>query len=177
MSIVERPSKRRGIRYKVQIKVAGFRYFCATFASREAAEQWEAETFAALQRERDRVRIPAVRRVLPPSPLEARQRKQSANAYVLPLSNLRALRREVPLSSGVYILFSGNDPVYVGCTTHGLARIHQHRRDKAFDTYVFIGVPPERLEDVEALYIRKLKPSLNKTRGVGDLIRKRGRRR
>ena len=61
---------------------------------------------------------------------------------------------------GVYFLCQDKDIVYVGQTGNLGSRLAQHLQDKIFDKVYFI--PTENCGQVEANYIRKLKPMYNK---------------
>jgi hypothetical protein len=61
---------------------------------------------------------------------------------------------------GVYFLCQDKDIVYVGQTGNLGSRLAQHLQDKVFDNVYFI--PTENCGQVEADYIRKLKPKYNK---------------
>ena len=63
--------------------------------------------------------------------------------------------------SKVYFLIKNKIVVYVGQTKRFASRISQHS-DKDFDNVSFICVPENYLSDVEAHYIVKLNPELNK---------------
>jgi hypothetical protein len=69
---------------------------------------------------------------------------------------------EVPAGypPGVYFLCQDKDIVYVGQTGNLGSRLAQHLQDKIFDKVYFI--PTENCGQVEANYIRKLKPLYNK---------------
>jgi len=66
-------------------------------------------------------------------------------------------------SSGVYFLIKNGSIVYVGQSTDVHARIATHRRDKEFDRVTIIWCPPDSLLKVEAKYIAKFRPVLNRS--------------
>lgn len=66
--------------------------------------------------------------------------------------------------AGVYILFNGDDVMYVGQSMNCFNRVGQHKRNKLFrfDGWVVItGLPSLFLEDIEAYYINLLHPVAN----------------
>jgi hypothetical protein len=67
-------------------------------------------------------------------------------------------------ATGVYILYYGPHPMYVGQSINVFTRIKDHRGDKAFDAVFFFPCPVEDLNKKEAFFIRKLRPLYN--RGV-----------
>lgn len=64
---------------------------------------------------------------------------------------------------GIYFLIAGGKIIYVGQSVdcHTRMRHHEHG-GLTFDSYFFIEVEPSLLDDVEAAYIAKLNPELNK---------------
>lgn len=82
----------------------------------------------------------------------------------IPLSELRSAKFELDEFCGVYFLWRGNEVVYVGQSRNWLGRINNHRldRDKDFDSFSVVRVPPENLYRVEQLYITFLSPEYNK---------------
>ena len=85
-------------------------------------------------------------------------------------ANIKALRDQGPVS-GVYVLFDGSMPVYIGRGTL-YRRIRRHRQSKRrkhfWDHFSWFAIPDRRFEaDVEALLLRMLPfylRSLNKQR-------------
>ena len=84
------------------------------------------------------------------------------------LRNLRQLTTK-ELVPGIYFLCKSDEVVYVGQSVNPLARIGQHIRDKDFDRAYFIPCPASALDEVEAGFIRKLKPRLNGRGAAGTL--------
>ena len=81
------------------------------------------------------------------------------------IRNLRAIPiHEYP--PGVYFLVGkhGRKPdvvLYVGQSINPLARVGQHRKDRAFERAYYIPVPSWMLDGVEGALIRALNPPLN----------------
>jgi hypothetical protein len=78
---------------------------------------------------------------------------------------------QLPSGDGIYFLFLHDQLVYIGQTTQGMSRIHQHFKDpeKEFDSFYFIPIDlryvpdgKEFLDEVEMSYIVKYKPKYNK---------------
>lgn len=61
----------------------------------------------------------------------------------------------------VYFLLKGDEVVYVGQTTNGIARPLSHR-DKDFDEIKILYCTPNRLDFMEDAFIQKYKPVYNK---------------
>jgi hypothetical protein len=64
--------------------------------------------------------------------------------------------------SVIYFLIKDNTIVYVGQSITGTNRIVNHKKDKDFDSYSFIPIPKELLNETEQSYIRTFMPSYNK---------------
>lgn len=75
----------------------------------------------------------------------------------------RAAECRTPLlkSAGVYLLWSGEEVVYVGRTATFHTRLAFHILCKEFDSYSFIAVPAALVAETEARLIRHLRPALN----------------
>jgi hypothetical protein len=66
---------------------------------------------------------------------------------------------------GVYFLIYEEKIVYVGQATNCHSRISSHaagREMKLFDSFYIVECPAHKLDELEALYIRKFLPPLNK---------------
>lgn len=76
---------------------------------------------------------------------------------------LLALRRKAVLEPGIYVLFHGDEVVYVGQSKNPQARIGQHAASpvKTFDSFVFIPCAEEHLDREEVAMIRRFRPKLN----------------
>lgn len=77
---------------------------------------------------------------------------------------IRAARttRDMPRASGVYFLFDDDECIYVGQTKNFAERTIQHERNAVLWTsHAYFEVPKFFAADVEAYYIRRMKPSLN----------------
>jgi excinuclease UvrABC nuclease subunit len=69
-----------------------------------------------------------------------------------------------PVFCGVYILLSGDEPVYVGQSIDVLARCRSHvrrRRSKEFDRIVYFACDELDLDPLEAALIIALRPKYN----------------
>lgn len=66
---------------------------------------------------------------------------------------------------GVYFLIREEEIVYVGQSNNIHARISYHMQctNKKFDSFSYINVPLERLNNVESHYIEKFEPEYNRT--------------
>lgn len=67
---------------------------------------------------------------------------------------------------GIYFLISEEKIVYVGQAMSCHVRIAAHstgREMKLFDTFYIVECPVHKLDELEALYIRKFRPPLNKS--------------
>lgn len=72
-------------------------------------------------------------------------------------------RQPLVASSGVYLLFDGDEVVYVGQSTDLMRRIlaHQYNRAMQFDSYVALRLPAENISYYEAMTIRHHRPRYN----------------
>lgn len=62
---------------------------------------------------------------------------------------------------GIYLLYLGDEVVYVGKTNNFASRLAQHSFRKEFDAYAFLRAEPERVDILEAMLIDHLRPTLN----------------
>ena len=69
-------------------------------------------------------------------------------------------------TSGVYFLFLANELIYVGQSKNLHSRVADHNIQ--FDEFSFVAVPTDKLDAVEAFFIDRLRPRLNRAglRGV-----------
>ena len=67
------------------------------------------------------------------------------------------------LHPGIYVLVYEGEVMYVGQSKFPLARIGIHDHDITYDRVYFIRCPRDKLLEMEAEYIAKLNPKLNKT--------------
>src|SRR5574337_951975 len=81
----------------------------------------------------------------------------------MPLSQMYETAKPVINACGIYFLFKNGGLVYIGQSVNICARIGQHLDSKDFDSFSFINVPREHLNEVELHYIRKHRPPLNQT--------------
>jgi hypothetical protein len=72
----------------------------------------------------------------------------------------------IPMSSGVYRLYDGDECVYVGSTKNLYKRIQDQRRKKPFTLVQFDVLPVNLLRKREQGDIRRLRPKLNKQKTV-----------
>jgi hypothetical protein len=64
--------------------------------------------------------------------------------------------------SGIYFLCKSNRVVYVGQSTNICSRIIQHMVSKKFDRVFMLPCPRRSLNSIEAFFINRIKPELNK---------------
>lgn len=64
--------------------------------------------------------------------------------------------------SGVYLLFKGDELVYVGKSINLFSRISTHTQSKRFDSFWFINCPKETMDESERKLIDLLQPPENK---------------
>jgi hypothetical protein len=64
--------------------------------------------------------------------------------------------------SGVYILYDGNIPVYVGSSSFLRGRLSSHNHRGKFDSIRVIACPEPLLYYMEQYFITELNPPLNK---------------
>ena len=62
---------------------------------------------------------------------------------------------------GIYFLYKGNEVVYVGQSVNIENRIQEHRGSKDFDSYNYVLCDRGELNEKEAYYILKHRPSYN----------------
>lgn len=65
--------------------------------------------------------------------------------------------------SRIYFLTKGSEVIYVGQTMDIASRIKSHSRYKDFDGFCYIKVPVWRVNLIEAFYIVKFNPAINKS--------------
>lgn len=65
-------------------------------------------------------------------------------------------------ASGIYFLCQGDVVVYVGKTINLLLRLGQHVATDKYDAIYYVLAPADQLIDLEASFIRKLRPQKNK---------------
>ena len=169
-----RKGKDGAVSWRCRVRIGGAPMIARTFTSRKRAEEWGRLAEQAIAAQQEEEQIAEVRRTIEAlrdkrmAERPVSQRIKEAEEFLVDLATLRANRHPSPSSSGVYFLFNGERLVYIGRTTHGLARIHKHKRDKTFDSYTFLEVPRVYLGDVETLFIQLYGPELN-VRSGNDL--------
>ncbi|GAG85889.1 unnamed protein product [marine sediment metagenome] len=63
----------------------------------------------------------------------------------------------------IYILWDGDEPVYVGKTIRApIIRVYAHLSDKKFDAFSSLEVDEDILDDLEMYMITTMKPRYNK---------------
>ena len=70
------------------------------------------------------------------------------------------------LHSGIYVLVHRGEVIYVGQSTVPFSRIGHHNKYIRYDSVFFIRCPPDELNSLEKLMIRKLKPVANGHQGL-----------
>lgn len=68
-----------------------------------------------------------------------------------------------PAFPGVYLLYRGDEVVYVGRSLNVSSRVPQHQVDKEFDRAQALPCDPEELDTLEALLIYAFEPQYNWT--------------
>lgn len=87
------------------------------------------------------------------------------------IHNLKNIR-EIPCASiipGIYFLTKNDEIVYVGQSVNPIARIHSHQQEKDFEKAYLLPVPREKLDEVEAAFIRFFRPRLNGRQPSGTM--------
>lgn len=69
--------------------------------------------------------------------------------------------------TGIYLLYQGDEVVYVGKTGNFSSRLASHMFRKEFDSYAFLRAEPERIATLEARLIDHLRPRLNIAMNLG----------
>ena len=76
---------------------------------------------------------------------------------------VKMTRRAIePPQQGIYLLFDGNEIVYVGRSVHVRQRVESHRDSKQFDSYAMVPVPEIEQTWVEKALIQALQPKYNR---------------
>lgn len=79
------------------------------------------------------------------------------------------IRRMVHWREGIYVLYQGDTPYYVGLASNLQSRLKSHLKDhhsKSWDTFsVYLTVGDKHLRELEALILRTVKPDGNKQKG------------
>lgn len=91
------------------------------------------------------------------------ERKVRARCRIKELSALSKLRR-LDTGPGIYFLCCRGVVVYVGQSHRIPSRIVKHFETKVFDEIRYINVDVNRLNDVEAYWIKRLRPPYNGNR-------------
>ena len=148
--------------WHIQIDVAGVRK-SKTFATKEQSEKWAKDQTALIRRQkamRSQEALEALSNIIP--------KRLLAAARDVPVSLDDVLSSAAPAShfTGIYFLIFEQEVIYVGQSVDVLGRISRHKREgKEFDSYSYILCAPERLNELEALYITAFMPWLNYTLG------------
>lgn len=141
------------------------------------AEKFEGETVdwqAVYDYERHRIPVrelsPAIDRNFqwegsnPDHPVPIKWLEHYASAFHFTDEEILAARTaaDMPRASGVYFLFQGDECVYVGQARNFADRSEQHKRNGVeWSSHAYFEVPKFFAADVEAYYIRRIKPPLN----------------
>lgn len=90
------------------------------------------------------------------------------------LVNALFAERKACIETGVYILWHGGVPAYVGCSKNGALRIGEHTRDRdpryanhrgmEFDSWTFVPCEESEMRELESSYIELLEPVHNSRR-------------
>lgn len=84
------------------------------------------------------------------------------------LKNLRELPYTLTIP-GIYFLVKGDEIVYVGQSVNPIARVNSHQQGKGFERAYLLPVPRDRLDEVEAAFIRLFRPKLNGRHSSGAM--------
>ena len=101
------------------------------------------------------------------------------------LTRINEMRDILPRVSGVYFLWDGRTPVYIGCSVDVGARVWTHIREqrdaingrwlgKKWDFANWLECPPEEREFIEAKYIYTYLPKYNGTLSLSALRKQAG---
>jgi hypothetical protein len=148
--------------WRVQIDCRGQRR-SKTLSTRSAAEKW-AETIEGRLRAKHEHELAAAHTML----ATLVPKRMLAAMAAIPHTQREILEAAVPARSlsGVYFLIHKDEVVYVGQSVDVLSRISRHRREgREFDSYSYMVCEPERMNELEALYITALMPWLNLSLG------------
>jgi hypothetical protein len=97
---------------------------------------------------------------------------RKADPFGIPeeLTSLHSQLKEVfgdGIGPCVYFLILKKEIVYVGQSVNLMSRVDSHRLTKEFDRTLYLPIPKEILNDVEAAFIRKLRPKYNLSQANG----------
>jgi hypothetical protein len=90
-----------------------------------------------------------------------RQLQQALNDPLLDEDEILLLAGIRRLKCGVYFLIKDESVVYVGQSINITQRVAEHTKTKDFDTFTYVQCKRENLNQIEALYIQRLKPKYN----------------
>jgi excinuclease UvrABC nuclease subunit len=76
----------------------------------------------------------------------------------------------IPMSSGVYHLYDGDECVYVGSSRNMHRRVKNQRQKKVFTRVDFYVCPVNEMAKREQTDIRRIKPKLNKAYRVYERV-------
>lgn len=148
-------SNRKG-RVKATVRVTGFKQYNRTFGGMEEAKSWASEIEASLKSRR------------------AKHKGKGFSGDVYDLNHSPLTLEEILMlprykldesAIGIYFLIKRNVVVYVGQSRQVHWRVREHKTqrngEKDFDSYCWIAVSPEKLDETELRYIELLRPRLN----------------
>jgi prophage regulatory protein len=95
---------------------------------------------------------------------EAAPAIDKARPKIMAYKRILNLRRiEIVTLIGIYFLIDGDQIVYIGKSINVFARIAEHQRnnEKKFDTFTYIQIPIDQLDEFEVEYINAYKPKYN----------------
>lgn len=87
-------------------------------------------------------------------------------------STILAAARSIKPVVGIYFLVDGSRIVYVGQSRDILLRLSAHLKDdeKVFTSFAVVEAEPHELDELEAKYIAKFTPGLNKRRPTVGIV-------
>jgi hypothetical protein len=150
-------------RFQAKVRKAGHSV-SKTFDTSEEAQAWAKRFETGLKRYRYNVSDNT--RAIEMAPLLGFMPLRVLNALSrTPYTQLQILEAAVQADSliGIYFLIHRDEIVYVGQSkTDVLSRISRHKREgKVFDQYTFMQCKPEKIDELEALYIDAFFPRNN----------------
>jgi hypothetical protein len=93
--------------------------------------------------------------------VSGKQLQQTLNDPLLDEDEILLLAGIRRLKCGVYFLIKDESVVYVGQSINIMNRVAEHNKSKDFDTFTYVQCKRENLNQIEAMYIQRLKPKYN----------------
>jgi hypothetical protein len=93
--------------------------------------------------------------------VSGKQLQQTLNDPLLDEDEILLLAGIRRLKCGIYFLIKDQSVVYVGQSINITQRVAEHTKTKDFDTFTYVQCKRENLNQIEAMYITRLKPKYN----------------